>query len=311
MINFQAFSGFPLKLSIMPTNDFFLLDDELETEYKQIRDVVREFVNSDVIPIIGDYWQKGEFPVNLIKSIVKMGLIGSYIPTEYGGGGLDKLSYGIIARELERADSGIRSFVSVQTSLVMYPIWKFGNEKQRKKFLPKLVEGELIGCFGLTEPDAGSDPASMKTRAIKRGNYWILKGTKMWITNANLSHLAIIWARDEENKIRGFIVEREMGYKTSEIKGKVSLRASDTGIIYLDDVEVPEENRLEVVDSLKYPLMCLNEARYGIAWGAVGIAQFCLEKAMDYAKDRIVFSKPLSHYQITQLDLLVWKETIN
>ncbi|MEO0202831.1 MAG: acyl-CoA dehydrogenase family protein [candidate division WOR-3 bacterium] len=284
-------------------NDFFLLDEELGEEYKILRDNVRKFVDEEVIPIIGEYWEKGEFPKNIINRVAQLGLIGSYIPIEYGGGGFDKLAYGIITRELERGDSGIRSFVSVQTSLVMYPILKFGSEKQKRKYLPKLANAELVGCFGLTEPDAGSDPSSMKTRAYKKGNYWILRGSKMWITNANLSNIAIIWAKDEDGIIRGFIVEREMGYKSREIKGKISLRASDTGEVILDDVEVPEENRLPFAEGLKPALMCLNQARFGIAWGAVGISQFCLEKAINYSKERVMFSNPIASYQITQQKL--------
>ncbi len=294
--------------------DFFLLDEELDDEYKVLRDSVRTFVDEEVIPIIAEYWDKGEFPRHIIKRIADLGLVGSYIPSEYGGGGFDKLAYGIITRELERGDSGIRSFVSVQTSLVMYPILKFGSEAQKKKYLPKLASCEMIGCFGLTEPDAGSDPSSMKTRAYKKGNYWILRGSKMWITNADLSDIAIIWAKDDDGIIRGFIVEREMGYKTRELKGKVSLRASDTGEIILDDVEVPDENRLPLAEGLKAPLMCLNQARFGIAWGAVGIAQFCLQKAIDYSKERIMFGNPIASYQITQkklVDMLTLTQNAN
>jgi len=283
--------------------DFFLLDEELSEEYKVLRDNVRKFVNDEVIPIIGNYWERGEFPKHLIKKIAELGLVGSYMPAEYGGGGFDKLAYGIITRELERGDSGIRSFVSVQTSLVMYPILKFGSEAQKRKYLPKLANCEIIGCFGLTEPDAGSDPSSMKTRAYKKGSSWIIRGTKMWITNANLSDIAIIWAKDDEGIIRGFIVEKEMGYETREMKGKISLRASDTGEIILNDVEVPDENRLPFTEGLKSALMCLNQARFGIAWGAVGIAQFCLEKAISYSKERIMFSNPIASYQITQMKL--------
>ncbi len=289
-----------MKLKI---EDFFLLDEELSDEYKVLRDSVRRFVDEEILPIIGDYWDKGEFPKHLIKKIADLGLVGSYMPSEYGGGGFDKLAYGIITRELERGDSGIRSFVSVQTSLVMYPILKFGSEAQKKKYLSKLASCEVIGCFGLTEVDAGSDPSSMKTRAYKKGNYWILRGSKMWITNADLSDIAIIWAKDDDGIIRGFIVEREMGYKTRELKGKISLRASDTGEIILDDVEVPDENRLPLAEGLKAPLMCLNQARFGIAWGAVGIAQFCLEKAINYSKERIMFGNPIASYQITQYKL--------
>ena len=303
----------PFKLSPMGKRvdyrDFFLLDEELDFEYRAIRDTVREFVDSEVMPIINEYWERGEFPTHLIPKIAELGLIGSYFPEEYGGAGLDKLAYGLITRELERGDSGIRSFVSVQTSLVMYPIYAFGSEEQRKKYLPKLASGELIGAFGLTEPDAGSDPSSMQTRAYRRGNEWVLRGTKMWITNADLSHIAIIWAKDEEGVIRGFIVEREMGYQTQEMKGKGSLRASDTGEIILDDVVVPEENRLPKAEGLKYPLMCLTHARYGIAWGAVGIGISLLEEATEYAKERIMFGSPIARYQITQeklADMLTW-----
>lgn len=294
--------------------DFFLLDEKLPSEYKVLRDTVRKFVDSEVIPIISEYWENGKFPKHLISKISDLGLVGSYMPVEYGGGGFDKLAYGIITRELERGDSGIRSFVSVQTSLVMYPILTFGSESQKKKYLPKLASCEIIGSFGLTEPDAGSDPSSMKTRAYRKGNKWILRGSKMWITNANISDIAIIWAKDDDNIVRGFIVERDMGYKTREMKGKVSLRASDTGEIILDDVEVPEENRLPLAEGLKAPLMCLNQARFGIAWGAVGIAQFCLEMAIKYSKERIMFSNPIASYQLTQqklVDILTYTQNAN
>ncbi|MCS7245735.1 MAG: acyl-CoA dehydrogenase family protein [candidate division WOR-3 bacterium] len=294
--------------------DFFLLDEKLSSEYKVLRESVRKFVDNEVIPIISEYWENGKFPRRLISKIAELGLVGSYMPVEYGGGGFDKLAYGIITRELERGDSGIRSFVSVQTSLVMYPILTFGSENQRKKYLPKLASCEVIGCFGLTEPDAGSDPSSMKTRAYRKGNKWILRGTKMWITNANISDIAIIWAKDDDNIIRGFIVERDMGYKTKEMKGKISLRASDTGEVILDDVEVPEENRLPFAEGLKAPLMCLNQARFGIAWGAVGIAQFCLETALKYSKERIMFSNPIASYQLTQqklADILTYTQNAN
>ncbi len=298
----------------MDFRDFFLLDEELPEEYKILRDSVRKFVDEEVLPDIGRFWEEGKFPEHIVPKLAQMGLIGAYFPEEYGGAGLDKLGYGIIMRELERGDSGVRSFVSVQTSLVMYPIYAFGSEEQKKKYLPKLANAELIGCFGLTEPDAGSDPSSMKTKAIKKGNEWIIKGTKMWITNANISDIAIIWAKDEQDEILGFIVERDMGYKTQEMKGKVSLRASDTGEIILDEVVVPEENRLPKAKGLKYALMCLNQARFGIAWGAVGIAQAILEEAINYSKERIMFGNPIARYQITQqklADMLTYTQNAN
>jgi len=282
-------------------HDFYLLDEELTSEERQIRDVVREFVRKEILPHIGEWWLKGEFPTHLIGVFGEMGLLGITTPEEYGGLGLSKRIYGIVARELEYGDSGIRSFVSVQNSLVMYPILTFGSEEQRRKYLPKLATGELVGCFGLTEADAGSDPGSMKTRARKVQGGYVLNGSKMWITNGSIADIAVVWAKDDEGVIRGFIVERDFkGFSTQDIKTKISLRASVTSELIFEDVFVPEENVLPNARGLKSPLMCLTQARYGIAWGGVGVGMAVLDEALSYAKERIVFGKPLTHYQITQ-----------
>ncbi len=281
--------------------DFYLMDSELAEEEKQIRDVVREFVKKEILPHIGRWWLDGEFPMHLIKAFAEMGLLGITVPEEYGGLGLNKRVYGLVARELEYGDSGIRSFVSVQNSLVIYPILAFGSEEQKRKYIPKLARGELVGCFGLTEADAGSDPGSMKTRARKTQGGYVLNGSKMWITNGSIADVAIVWAKDDEGDIRGFIVEKDFkGFKTFDVESKISLRASITSELVFEDVFVPEDNVLPKAKGLKYPLMCLTQARYGIAWGAVGVGMAVLEEALSYAQERIVFGRPLSHYQITQ-----------
>ncbi len=286
--------------------DYYLLDELLTEEQRLIRDTVRDFVDREVIPIIGEYYMKGEFPKHLVPMMAELGLLAPWLPPEYGGSGIDSIAYGLINMELERGDSAMRSFVSVTSGLVAYPIYTFGSEEQRKKYLPKLTSGELIGCYGLTEPDAGSDPGSMRTYAKKDGNEWVLNGAKMWITNANIADFAVVYARDiDSGKILGFIVERDMkGVSFPEITGKLSLRASATGEIVLDDVRVPESNRLPGVDSLRHPLMCLTQARYGIAWGAVGAAMACYEEALQYAKERIQFGKPIARYQLIQMYLV-------
>ncbi len=286
--------------------DYYLLDELLTEEQRLIRDTVRDFVDREVIPIIGEYYMKGEFPKHLVPMMAELGLLAPWLPPEYGGSGIDSIAYGLINMELERGDSAMRSFVSVTSGLVAYPIYTFGSEEQKKKYLPKLTAGELIGCYGLTEPDAGSDPGSMRTYAKKDGNEWVLNGAKMWITNANIADFAVVYARDiDSGKILGFIVERDMkGVSFPEITGKLSLRASATGEIVLDDVRVPEANRLPGVDSLRHPLMCLTQARYGIAWGAVGAAMACYEEALQYAKERIQFGKPIARYQLIQMYLV-------
>ena len=281
--------------------DFYLLDDELSEEERQIRDTVKEFVKREILPFIGEWWLKGEFPLHLVKRFAELGLLGITAPEEYGGLNLSKRAYGIVARELEYADSGIRSFVSVQNSLVIYPILTYGSDEQKRKFLPKLISGEYIGCFGLTEPDAGSDPGSMKTHAKKTKGGYILNGSKMWITNGSIADIAIVWAKDEQGVIRGFIVEKGFeGFSTQDLKTKLSLRASVTSELIFNDVFVPEENVLPYAEGLKAPLSCLTQARYGIAWGAVGSALATFEEALNYAKSRIAFGKPIASFQLIQ-----------
>ena len=281
--------------------DFYLLDDELSEEERQIRDTVREFVKREILPFIGEWWLKGEFPLHLVKRFAELGLLGITAPEEYGGLNLSKRVYGIVARELEYADSGIRSFVSVQNSLVIYPILTYGSDEQKRRFLPKLISGEYIGCFGLTEPDAGSDPGSMKTHAKKTKGGYILNGSKMWITNGSIADIAIVWAKDEQGVIRGFIVEKGFeGFSTQDLKTKISLRASVTSELIFNDVFVPEENVLPYAEGLKAPLSCLTQARYGIAWGAVGSALATFEEALNYAKSRIAFGKPIASFQLIQ-----------
>ena len=281
--------------------DFYLLDEELSEEERQIRDTVREFVKKEILPFIGEWWLRGEFPLHLVKRFAELGLLGITAPEEYGGLNLGKRVYGIVARELEYGDSGIRSFVSVQNSLVIYPILTYGSEEQKGRFLPKLISGEYIGCFGLSEPDAGSDPGSMKTHARKTKSGYILNGTKMWITNGSIADIAIVWAKDENGIIRGFIVEKGFeGFSTQELKTKISLRASITSELILNDVFVPEENVLPYAEGLKAPLSCLTQARYGIAWGAVGSAMATFEEALNYSKNRIAFGKPIASFQLIQ-----------
>jgi glutaryl-CoA dehydrogenase len=280
------------------------LDEQLTDEQKLIRESVRSWVNSSVIPIIEDCAENNKFPKHLIKELGEIGAFGPHIPTEYGGGGLDAISYGLIMQELERGDSGIRSCASVQSSLVMYPIWKYGSEEQKQKFLPKLAKGEFLGSFGLTEPNHGSDPSSMETRLIKKDGKYILNGAKMWITNSPMCDIAVVWAKNEEGHVLGCIVERDMkGFSTPEIKGKWSLRASITGELIFDEVEIPEENILPLAKGLKAPLSCLSSARYGIACGSLGAAMDCLHHAVEYSKERKQFGKPLAAFQLTQKKL--------
>ena len=284
--------------------DYYLLDDLLTEEHKLIRDTVREWVKKDVSPIIEDYAQKAEYPIQLNKGIAELGGFGPYIPSEYGGAGLDQISYGLIMQELERGDSGIRSAASVQSSLVMYPIYQYGNEEQRKKYLPKLASGEWVGSFGLTEPDHGSNPGGMITNFKDKGDHYLLNGAKMWITNSPICNVAVVWAKSEEGRIHGLIVERGMeGFTTPETHGKWSLRASRTGELVFDNVKVPKENLLPNKSGLGAPLGCLDSARYGIAWGVVGAAMDCYDSALRYSQERIQFGKPIASYQLTQKKL--------
>ena len=284
--------------------DYYLLDDLLTEEHKLVRDSARAWVKREVSPIIEEYAQKAEFPKQIIKGLGEIGGFGPYIPVEYGGAGLDQISYGLIMQEIERGDSGVRSTSSVQSSLVMYPIWKYGNEEQRMKYLPKLATGEFIGCFGLTEPDHGSNPGGMTTNFKDKGDHYLLNGAKMWISNAPFADIAVVWAKDETGRIHGLIVERGMeGFTTPETHNKWSLRASATGELIFDNVKVPKENLLPNKSGLGAPLGCLDSARYGIAWGAIGAAMDCYDTALRYAKERIQFDKPIAGTQLQQKKL--------
>ena len=284
--------------------DYFLLDELLTEEHKLIRDAAREWVKREISPIIEDACQKAEFPKNIIKGLAEIGGFGPYIPEKYGGAGLDQISYGLIMQELERGDSGIRSTSSVQSSLVMYPIWKYGNEEQRNKYLPKLASGEIIGCFGLTEPDHGSNPGGMTTNIKDNGDHFILNGAKMWISNSPFADIAVVWAKNESGRIKGVIVERGMkGFTTPETHNKWSLRASATGELVFDNVKIPKENILPNKDGLGAPLGCLDSARYGIAWGTIGTAMDCYDTALRYSKQRIQFGKPIASFQLQQKKL--------
>jgi glutaryl-CoA dehydrogenase len=284
--------------------DYFDIESFLTEEQRAIRDAVRQWVRTRLVPIIDDYAQRAECPTHLIPEMAQLGLFGPFIPEEYGGAGLDYISYGLMMQELEAGDSGIRSIASVQGSLVMYPIWKFGSEEQRRKYLPRLARGEIMGCFGLTEPNHGSNPAGMETHFYEEGDYYVVTGSKMWISNAPFADIAIVWAKDPEGVIRGLIVERGMeGFSTPEIRRKWSLRASATGEIVLDRVRVPKENLLPGVQGLKGPLSCLNSARYGIAWGAIGAAIECYRTALQYSLERKQFGKPIAAFQLTQKKL--------
>ncbi|MDG1237921.1 MAG: acyl-CoA dehydrogenase family protein [Flavobacteriales bacterium] len=285
-------------------HDYFLMDEMLTDEHKLIRDSARAWVKKEVSPIIEDYYERAEFPNQILDGLASIGGFGPYIPEEYGGAGLDQISYGLIMQELERCDSGLRSTSSVQSSLVMYPIWKFGNETQKKKYLPKLASGEMIGCFGLTEPDFGSNPGGMITNFTEDGDHLILNGAKMWISNAPFADIAVVWAKDPNNRIKGVIVERGMeGFETPEMHGKHSLRASSTGELIFNNVRVPKENILPNKDGLGAPLSCLDSARYGIAWGAIGAAMDCYDSALRYSKERIQFGKPIASFQLIQKKL--------
>lgn len=308
------------KTDLFESPDYYLLDELLSEEHKLVRQSVRDFVKKEVSPIIEDYAQRAEFPKQLVKGLGEIGAFGPTIPTQYGGGGMDYISYGLIMQEVERGDSGIRSTASVQGSLVMYPIYAYGSEEQRKKYLPKLATGEWMGCFGLTEPNHGSNPSGMLTTIKDMGDHYLLNGSKMWISNAPFAQVAVVWAKDDQGIIRGVIVERGMeGFSTPETHGKWSLRASATGELVFDNVKVPKENLLPNVQGLKGPLGCLNQARYGIAWGALGAAMDCYDTALRYSKERIQFDRPIGGFQlqqkklaemiteITKAQLLVWR----
>lgn len=293
-----------MKPDLFQAPDYYLLDDLLTEEHKLVRDSARAWVKREVSPIIEEYAQRAEFPKQLIKGLGEIGGFGPYIPVEYGGAGLDQISYGLIMQEIERGDSGVRSTSSVQSSLVMYPIWKYGTEEQRMKYLPKLATGEMMGCFGLTEPDYGSNPGGMVTNYKDMGDHYLLNGAKMWISNAPFADIAIVWAKNEEGRIHGLIVERGMeGFSTPETHNKWSLRASATGELIFDNVKVPKENLLPGKSGLGAPLGCLDSARYGIAWGAIGAAMDCYDTALRYSKERIQFDKPIGATQLQQKKL--------
>jgi glutaryl-CoA dehydrogenase len=300
--------------------DYYNIDDLLQEEHILVRNATRDWVKQQVSPIIEDYAQKAEFPKHLIKGLAEVGAFGPYIPQEYGGAGLDQISYGLMMQEIERGDSGVRSTCSVQSSLVMYPIFSYGSEEQRKKYLPKLASGEFLGAFGLTEPNHGSNPSGMTTNFKDMGDHYLLNGAKMWISNAPFADIAVVWAKNEEGRIHGIIVERGMeGFSTPETHNKWSLRASATGELVFDNVKVPKENLLPGRSGLGAPLGCLDSARYGIAWGALGAAMDCYDVALRYAKERVQFGKPIAGFQlqqkklaemiteITKGQLLVWR----
>jgi glutaryl-CoA dehydrogenase len=283
--------------------DYLDVDGLLDDEERAIRDTVRRFVRERVLPEVGDWFERGVFPRELFGELAKLGLLGMHLEG-YGLPGASSVAYGIVCRELEAGDAGVRSAVSVQGSLAMYAVWRWGSEEQKERWLPAMHAGEAIGCFGLTEPDAGSDPGSMRTHAGRDGSDWILNGTKMWITNGTIADMAVVWARTDEGAIRGFVVEKGTpGFSAPEIHKKISLRASVTSELVLEDVRVPADAVFPEVSTLRGPLSCLNEARYGIVWGAVGAARACFEAALDYARERIVFGKPISAYQLTQQKL--------
>jgi len=293
-----------MKPDLFEAPDYYNLDELLTDEHKLVRDAARSWVKREVSPIIEDYAQKAEFPNQIIGGLAEIGAFGPYIPVEYGGAGLDQISYGLIMQEIERGDSGVRSTASVQSSLVMYPIWKYGNEAQRQKYLPKLASGEWMGCFGLTEPDHGSNPGGMVTNFKDMGDHYLLNGAKMWISNAPFAQVAVVWAKNEEGRIHGLVVERGMeGFSTPETHNKWSLRASATGELIFDNVKVPKENLLPNKSGLGAPLGCLDSARYGIAWGAIGAAMDCYDTALRYSKERMQFGKPIGQFQLQQKKL--------
>jgi glutaryl-CoA dehydrogenase len=281
-----------------------LSDDEVLVQH-----AARDFVEAEVLPIINTHHRNETFPAELIPQLAQLGFLGSNLPEAYGCADLNNVAYGLMNQELERGDSALRSFVSVQTSLVMFPIFAFGSEEQKRRWLPAMATGEIIGCYGLTEPDVGSNPAAMQTRASKSGDDWILNGTKMWITNGSIADVALVWAKDDHGDVRGFLVEKEFeGFSAPKMTGKLSLRASVTSELILDQVSVPQANVLPNSKGLRGPLSCLTQARYGIAWGAIGAAEACYEAALKYAKERIQFNKPIAAFQLTQ-EKLVWMLT--
>ena len=284
--------------------DYYNTNDLLNEEHKMVRDAARDWVKKSISPIIEDACEKAEFPKQIVSGLGEIGAFGPYIPEEYGGAGLDQISYGLIMQELERGDSGVRSTASVQSSLVMYPIYKYGTEEQRKKYLPKLASCQYLGCFGLTEPNHGSNPGGMETNYKDMGDHYLLNGSKMWISNAPFADVAVVWAKNEESRIYGLIVERGMeGFTTPETHGKWSLRASATGELVFDNVKVPKENLLPNKSGLGAPLGCLDSARYGIAWGAIGAAMDCYDTALRYSKERMQFDKPIGAFQLQQKKL--------
>lgn len=285
-------------------HDYYNLDDLLSEDHLIARDAVRDWVKKEVSPIIEDAFENAKYPLHLFKQLGEIGAYGPSIPAKYGGGGMDEIAYGVIMQELERGDSGLRSMASVQGSLVMYPIYKYASEEQKMKYLPKLGTGEYIGCFGLTEPDSGSDPGSMITNIKDAGDHYILNGAKMWISNSPVADLAVVWAKDEEGVIRGMVVESSWeGFSAPEIHGKLSLRASITGELVFEDVKVPKENVFPDIRGLRGPLSCLSKARYGISWGAIGAAMDCYDSALRYSKERTQFGKPIGQFQLTQKKL--------
>jgi glutaryl-CoA dehydrogenase len=292
------------KTDVFQSPDYFLLDELLTEEHKLIRESVRAYVKKEISPIIEEYAQKAEFPQHITRQLGALGCFGPTIPEVYGGGGLDYVSYGLMMQELERGDSGVRSTASVQGSLVMFPIHAYGTEEMRRKFLPKLASGEWLGCFGLTEPDHGSDPGGMLSNIKDKGDYVVLNGSKMWISNAPFSQVAVVWAKDETGEIRGLVVERGMeGFTTPTTHGKWSLRASATGELVFDQVKVPKENLFQDIRGLKGPLSCLTKARFGIAWGSVGAAMDCYDTALRYSKERVQFDRPIGGFQLQQKKL--------
>jgi glutaryl-CoA dehydrogenase len=299
------------KPTALDPRDFLAIDALLDDEEKAIRDTVRKFVRERIVPDVGEWFEQGIVPRELTKELAQLGLLGMHLEG-YGLPGASSVAYGLTCLELEAGDSGIRSLVSVQGSLAMFAIWRWGSEEQKQRWLPPMHEGDAIGCFGLTEPDAGSDPGSMRTTAKRDGSDWVLNGSKMWITNGTIADVAVVWARTEDGAINGFLVEKGMeGFSAPEMKHKLSLRASITSELVLTDVRVPEENRFPEVSSLRGPLSCLNEARYGIVWGSVGAARACFESALDYSKERMVFGKPIAGYQLTQQKLAEMALEIN
>jgi glutaryl-CoA dehydrogenase len=285
-------------------HDYYQIDELLSDDHLLAREAVREWVKQEVSPIIESYTERAECPVHLFRGLAEIGAFGPSLPAEYGGGGMDEIAYGIIMQELERGDSGIRSMASVQGSLVMYPIYRFGSEEQRRKYLPKLGSGEFIGCFGLTEPDHGSNPAGMTAHIRDDGDAYMLNGAKMWITNSPIADIAVVWAKDERDEVRGLIVERDWpGFSAPEIKGKWSLRASITGELIFEDVRVPKANLLPEARGMRGPLSCLSKARYGIAWGAIGAAMDCYDSALRYSLERRQFDRPIAQFQLTQKKL--------